>query len=252
MTARYEELEKIVRILREKCPWDREQTNDSIKYNTIEEAYEVLEAIDEKNYDELKIELGDLLLHVIFHSVIAEQDGKFKVEDVVESIIEKLIKRHPHVFGELKVDNSDQVKTNWEKLKIKEGRKSIVDGVPKNLSQLVRAERLQYKAAKVGFDWKKKEDVVKKIEEELNELKEAINLNNYQRIEEEIGDLLFSVVNLSRFVNIIAEEALKKTNEKFIRRFQYVEKRLKENGKSPDDSNLEEMDKYWNESKKKI
>lgn len=250
MSARYEELEKIIRILREKCPWDREQTNESIKYNTIEEAYEVLEAIDNKDYDNLRIELGDLLLHVIFHSVIAEQNGFFSIDDVVESIIDKLIKRHPHVFGDIDAKDSETVKTNWEKLKIKEGRKSIIDGAPKNMPQLVRAERLQYKASKVGFDWKSKEDVIPKIEEEIKELKAAVQSEKLDKIEEEIGDLLFSIVNFTRLANLSAEDSLKKANEKFIKRFKYIEQKFAEEGKSIEKATLEEMDKYWEESKK--
>jgi XTP/dITP diphosphohydrolase len=234
--------------LRKECPWDREQTNDSIKANTIEEAYEVVEAIDNKNYEELKKELGDLLLHVIFHSTIAEEENHFKLDEVIKSIQEKLIRRHPHVFGDARVSGSEQVKQNWESIKMKEGRKSVVDGVPASLPALQKAHRLQEKASKVGFDWKNKEEVWKKVEEELEEIKGAES--NHEELENEFGDLFFSLVNYSRFLDINPENALRRTNEKFIRRFQYVEKRINESGKSLQESNLEEMDTYWSESKK--
>jgi XTP/dITP diphosphohydrolase len=244
----FEEFVGIVKRLRKECPWDREQTNDSIKANTIEEAYEVVEAIDNKNYEELKKELGDLLLHVIFHSTIAEEENHFKLDEVIKSIQEKLIRRHPHVFGDARVSGSEQVKQNWESIKMKEGRKSVVDGVPASLPALQKAHRLQEKASKVGFDWKNKEEVWKKVEEELEEIKGAES--NHEELENEFGDLFFSLVNYSRFLDINPENALRRTNEKFIRRFQYVEKRINESGKSLQESNLEEMDTYWSESKK--
>jgi XTP/dITP diphosphohydrolase len=244
----FEEFVGIVKRLRKECPWDREQTNDSIKANTIEEAYEVVEAIDNKNSEELKKELGDLLLHVIFHSTIAEEENHFKLAEVIKSIQEKLIRRHPHVFGDARVSGSEQVKQNWESIKMKEGRKSVVDGVPASLPALQKAHRLQEKASKVGFDWKNKEEVWKKVEEELEEIKGAES--NHEELENEFGDLFFSLVNYSRFLDINPENALRRTNEKFIRRFQYVEKRINESGKSLQDSNLEEMDTHWNESKK--
>ncbi len=251
----------IVKRLRKECPWDREQTNDSIKSNTIEEAYEVVEAIDNKNYDELKKELGDLLLHVVFHTQIAEEQNYFKIEDVIDSIQSKLIRRHPHVFGETKVSDSNEVKKNWEEIKLSEGRESVLDGVPHNLPALQRANRLQEKAAKVGFDWEKKEDVWKKVIEEIQEMREieriksqsdknanTNDLNN--KLEKEVGDVFFAMVNYARFLGINPEDALRKTNDKFIKRFNYVQKKVKESGKTINESNLEEMDKYWNESKK--
>jgi tetrapyrrole methylase family protein / MazG family protein len=256
----FQEFIEIVKKLRKECPWDREQTNDSIKANTIEEAYEVVEAIDNKNYDEFKKELGDLLLHVVFHSTIAEEENHFKLEEVISSIQEKLIRRHPHVFGNTEVTGSDHVKKNWETIKLKEGRKSVVDGVPVNLPALQRAHRLQEKASKVGFDWEKKEDVWKKVIEEIDELHKVEEVKSQrskvkseenipEEIEKEFGDLLFSLVNYSRFLGINPENALRRTNEKFIKRFQYVENKILESGKTMSDSTLTEMDKHWEESK---
>jgi tetrapyrrole methylase family protein/MazG family protein len=266
----FTEFVDIVKRLRKECPWDREQTNDSIKSATIEEAYEVVEAIDHKNYEELKKELGDLLLHVIFHTVIAEESNHFKLENVIETIQEKLIRRHPHVFGEVKVSGSTEVKKNWEEIKLKEGRKSILDGVPKNLPALQRAHRLQDKASKVGFDWEKKEDVWKKVIEEIEEMHEVekacpelvsgskvkgqkskFKRDNelQQQLESELGDVFFALVNYSRFLGINPEDVLRKTNEKFITRFNYVEKKIVESGRKLTESNLKEMDKFWEESK---
>ncbi|MFZ2864728.1 MAG: nucleoside triphosphate pyrophosphohydrolase [Ignavibacteriaceae bacterium] len=251
----------IVKRLRKECPWDREQTNDSIKSNTIEEAYEVVEAIDNKNYEELKKELGDLLLHVVFHTQIAEEQNYFKIDDVIDSIQSKLIRRHPHVFGETKVADSNEVKKNWEEIKLSEGRESVLDGVPHNLPALQRANRLQEKATKVGFDWEKKEDVWEKVIEEIQEMQEVEKLKTQSdknseinelnsKLENEVGDVLFAMVNYSRFLGINPEDALRKTNEKFIKRFNYVQSKVKESGKTINESNLKEMDKFWNESKK--
>lgn len=259
--TKFSDFVAIVKRLRKECPWDREQTNDSIKANTIEEAYEVVEAIDNKNYDELKKELGDLLLHVVFHSKIAEENNHFNIDDVIDSIQEKLIRRHPHVFGEVKVTNSNEVKKNWEEIKLSEGRESVLDGVPFNLPALQRAHRLQEKAAKVGFDWEKKEDVWKKVIEEIEEMHEIENLKlqsskikNHEELQSElekkVGDVFFALVNYARFLGINPEDALRRTNEKFIKRFNYVQTKVKETGKAINESNLEEMDKYWNESKK--
>jgi XTP/dITP diphosphohydrolase len=244
----FQEFVGIVKRLRKECPWDREQTNDSIKANTIEEAYEVVEAIDNKNYEELKKELGDLLLHVVFHSTIAEEENHFKLDEVITSIQEKLIRRHPHVFGNTEVTDAEHVKKNWEKIKLKEGRKSVVDGVPVSLPALQKAHRLQEKASKVGFDWENKEDVWKKVEEELLEIKDAGD--NLEELEKEFGDLLFSLVNYSRFLGINPENALRKTNEKFVKRFKYVEEEIKKSGRKLSESDLKEMDKFWNQSKK--
>ncbi len=250
LKSKFEDLVDVVRKLRNECPWDREQTNDSIKAATIEEAYEVVDAIDNKDFNELKKELGDLLLHVVFHSVIAEENGSFKIDEVIDSIKEKLINRHPHVFGNVEVKNSDDVKRNWEIIKLEEGRDSVLEGIPVNLPSLQKAHRLQEKAAKVGFDWEKKEDVWKKVEEELAEMHEVEQDNSKEELEKEIGDVFFALINYARFLGVNAENALRKTNKKFIKRFGYIEKSLKEKGRKISDSNLEEMDFYWNESKK--
>lgn len=247
--AKFEELVSIMYKLRKECPWDREQTHDSIKSATLEESYEVVEAIDDKNYDELKNELGDLLLHIVFHSVIAEETGHFKIEEVIQTIKEKLIRRHPHIFNNLKVSGSDEITRNWETIKLEEGRESVLEGVPRNLPELHKAFRLQEKASKVGFDWENKDDVWNKLLEELNELKEEAVKESSQNLEEELGDLLFCIVNYSRFLRINPENALRRTNEKFVKRFQYIESKLKESGKSIVNSNLAEMDKLWDESK---
>lgn len=256
---KFNEFVGIVKRLRKECPWDREQTNDSIKSATIEEAYEVVEAIDNKDYEELKKELGDLLLHVVFHTVIAEEQNHFTIEDVIDSIQEKLIRRHPHVFGTEEVNNSDEVKKNWEKIKLTEGRESILEGVPPYLPALQRAHRLQEKAAKVGFDWENKDDVWKKVIEEIKEMHEIEELIKHsdkeksdqlkKKLEEEVGDVFFAMVNYARFLGINPEEALRVTNNKFIKRFQYVEDKIKASGRSVSDSNLKEMDELWNESK---
>lgn len=243
---------EIVRRLRKECPWDREQTHDSIRDATLEETYEVLEAIDNKDYDELKKELGDLLLHVVFHSVIAEQNNTFKLDEVIDYVQEKLIRRHPHVFGDTEVSGSNEVKKNWETIKLTEGRDSVLEGVPKQLPSLQRAYRLQEKASKVGFDWQNKTDVWKKVIEEIEEMHESEKSGNQEELEKEIGDVFFSLVNYARFLNVNPENALRITNEKFINRFDYVQKRIKESGKNISESNLEEMDKYWEESKKRF
>ncbi len=259
--SKFTEFVSIVKRLRQECPWDREQTNDSIKANTIEEAYEVVEAIDNKDFNELKKELGDLLLHVIFHTQIAEEQGYFNINDVIDSIQEKLIRRHPHVFGEVKVADSNEVKKNWEEIKLSEGRDSVLDGVPNQLPALQKAHRLQEKAAKVGFDWEKKDDVWKKVIEEIKEMHEIEESllqnpignkhNDLQtKLEKEVGDVFFAMVNYARFLGINPEDALRLTNTKFIKRFNYVQQKVKESGKAINESNLEEMDKYWNESKK--
>ncbi len=248
----HQEFTKFVEItkrLRKECPWDREQTHASIRHSLIEEAYEVVEAIDNNNLEELKKELGDLLLHVAFHANIAEEQNEFTLKEVIETNTQKLIYRHPHIFGDTKVDSAHEVKQNWEKLKMKEGRKSVMDGVPKELPALLRAHRLQDKASKVGFDWEKKEDAWKKVDEEMGELHHAIESGKENDIEAEFGDVLFALVNYSRFINVNPENALRRTVEKFITRFHYIEKKMKEAGKDIHSSSLEEMDKFWNEAK---
>lgn len=203
--TKFKELYGIVKRLRVECPWDREQTNDSIRAATIEEAYEVVEAIDDKNYDELKKELGDLLLHIIFHSVIASEGNHFGLEEVIDSISEKLIRRHPHVFGNVEVNGAEEVKKNWENIKLEEGRDSVLEGVPKMLPALQRAHRLQEKAAKVGFDWEKKEDVWKKVIEEIEEMHLSEKQESREELESEIGDVFFALVNYARFLGIHPE-----------------------------------------------
>lgn len=247
---KFDEFVEIVKRLRKECPWDREQTNDSIKAATIEEAYEVVEAIEKKNSEDLKNELGDLLLHVVFHTIIASETQGFVIDDVIDSIQSKLIRRHPHVFGEVKVSGSEEVKKNWEEIKLSEGRESLLDGVPEMLPALQRAHRLQEKAAQVGFDWEKKEDVWKKVIEEVEEMHQSEGEGDYEKLEDEVGDVFFAMVNYARFLSVNPENALRRTNSKFIRRFGYVETKIKEIGKKLTDSNLQEMDKYWEESKK--
>jgi len=245
----YKELEEVVRLLRKECPWDRIQTNDSIKEATLEEAYEVVEAIDQKDYDELKKELGDLLLHVIFHSVIAEEMKKFTLAEVINLEKEKLIRRHPHVFGNVEVQDHHEVKQNWEKIKLTEGRNSVLDGLPNELPALQKAQRIQEKVAKIGFEWTTKEQAFKKIEEEIYELKEAIQKNQIEEIEDELGDLLFSLVNFARLHNINAETALRKANKKFIKRFQYIEEKLKTEEKDIKNLSVDELLSLWKQTK---
>lgn len=247
---KFEELMEIMRKLRIECPWDREQDHHSIKDATIEEAYEVVDAIDNDDLPELRKELGDLLLHIVFHSVIAEGNKEFNIEDVIDGIKEKLIRRHPHVFGNTEVNGSKEIESNWEKIKMQEGRKSVLEGIPKNLPALIKAQRMQQKASKVGFDWDNENDVFDKIHEEIKELNDIKDTGSNEEVEGEIGDLLFSIVNFCRFRKISAEDALKKSTKKFQTRFEYIEKRLEENGKSVLNTNLQEMDEYWNESKK--
>jgi MazG family protein len=249
MTA-FENLVDIVRKLRVECPWDKEQTHESLRYALIEEAYEVVESIDEKNLEELRKELGDLLLHVVYHSTIAEDNREFTLPSVIQNATDKLIRRHPHVFGNAKVSGPEEVKENWEKIKLSEGRESIVDGVPRELPALLRAFRVQDKASKVGFDWEKKEDVWKKVEEESRELHAEAQKGDSTKTEEEFGDLLFAIVNYARFLRINPEYALRRTVDKFIERFQYIEAKLKEQGKDITKTSLEEMDKLWEEAKK--
>jgi MazG family protein len=245
----FSELVAIVRRLRKDCPWDRQQTHESIRHHLIEETYEIIESIDKTDWKALCEELGDILLHVVLHSVIAEERKEFNLEDVIEGINTKLIRRHPHVFGEINVSGTEEVKKNWEKIKMSEGRESHLDGVPKELPALLRAYRLQERAAKVGFDWEHRDDVWNKVEEEEKEFQSALTADDHQRAEEEFGDLLFSLVNYARFVNINPELSLRKTTEKFIKRFHYIEKRLKEQGKDIHAVSLAEMDALWNEAK---
>ncbi|MCC5913819.1 MAG: nucleoside triphosphate pyrophosphohydrolase [Balneolaceae bacterium] len=246
---KFEDLVSLISVLRKECPWDRKQTHHSIKDNLIEEAYEAVEAIDENDFDELKKELGDLLLHVIFQSKMASETGKFTIDDVVESISEKLIRRHPHVFENADAEDDVKVAANWEAIKLKEGKKSILDGVPKHLPGLIRAQRMQEKAANVGFDWAKWELAWEKLNEEIDEWREAVSSQNVTEQKDEFGDLLFSLVNVGRLLGLHAEESIRMANKKFESRFRYIEESLEENGKAITESNLEEMDELWNRAK---
>lgn len=245
----FERLLKIMDELREQCPWDKKQTMQSLRHLTIEETYELADAVLENNLDEIKRELGDLLVHIAFYSRIASEQKAFDIKDVIDSVCEKLIARHPHIYGDIKVKDDEEVKQNWEQLKLKEGKKSILEGVPNSLPSLVKAMRIQEKVKQVGFEWKEKEEVWKKIQEELSEFKEAIKINDKSKIENEFGDLLFSLVNYARFIDVNAETALEITNKKFISRFKKLEEKSKVRGKNLKEMSLEEMDSLWNEIK---
>jgi XTP/dITP diphosphohydrolase len=247
--AAFDRLLTIMDELREQCPWDKKQTMQSLRHLTIEETYELGDAILDNNLQEIKGELGDLLLHIVFYSKIGSETNDFDIADVTHQICEKLISRHPHIYGDVKVSNEEEVKQNWENLKLKEGKKSVLSGVPKSLPALVKASRIQDKVAGVGFDWEKPEQVFEKLEEELSELQEEITNNDPDKIEAEFGDVFFSMVNYARFLQVNPEDALERTNKKFIKRFQYLEKKSKEIGKSLKEMTLAEMDVYWNEAK---
>lgn len=242
---------KLVTILRADCPWDREQSHESISHLLIEEAYETLEAIQAGDDGELRKELGDILLHVVMHSVMAEQRGAFTLRDVVEGEFSKLVNRHPHIFGDERTDDPTQVLENWEKLKMKEGRTSVLDGVPKALPAALRAQRVQEKAANVGFDWDNPNDVWAKVHEELGELRHELDNGNADRARDELGDVLFSIVNAARHHGIVAEDALHATINKFMTRFQYVEAQALASGRNLSDMTLAEMDQLWDEAKRR-
>jgi MazG family protein len=246
----FEQFIEVVRQLRKECPWDHEQTHQSIRHSLIEETYEVIEAIDNNDLKELKNELGDLLLHIVLHAVMAEEEQAFTLNDVVESVSEKMIRRHPHVFGKTIVKDAHEVKKNWEHIKMTEGRVSVIDGVPKEMPALLRAYRVQEKASKVGFDWKKKRDVWKKVDEEIKELAGAERSKKQARIEEEFGDILFSLVNYSRFIGVNPEFALKKSVDKFSKRFRHIEEELHHQGKRIGTVSMKEMDEIWDAKKK--
>ena len=249
---------KIMNELREQCPWDKKQTMETLRHLTIEETYELADSIIEKDLDKIKKELGDLLLHIVFYARIASETKSFDITDVMNSLCEKLIHRHPHIYGDVKVKDEQEVKQNWEKLKLKEGNKSVLGGVPAGLPALIKAMRIQEKAKATGFDWENKEQVWEKVQEELNEFKQEqlavdnkqLTKNKKSKIENEFGDLLFSLVNYARFIDINPEEALERTNKKFIKRFQYLEEKAKDSGKALHDMTLAEMDVFWNEAKK--
>lgn len=236
--------------LREKCPWDRKQTIHTLRSMTIEETYELGDAITEENWQHIKEELGDLLLHILFYSRIGKEQDQFTLQEVIEGISNKLIVRHPHIYGDVKVESDEDVKRNWEQIKMKEGKESVLSGVPSSLPSVVKATRIQEKAKQVGFEWENKADVWKKVEEEMQELIEAEQIS-VERTEEEFGDLLFSLVNYARFLQIDAETALEKTNKKFIRRFRQMEQMAREQGKSLNEMGLAEMDEIWNQIKSK-
>ncbi|HVX51217.1 MAG TPA: nucleoside triphosphate pyrophosphohydrolase [Chitinophagaceae bacterium] len=243
-------LVQIMDDLREKCPWDRKQTIDTLRPMTIEETYELADAITNKDWQNLKEELGDLMLHIIFYARIGTEQGKFTLNDVLDTICNKLIIRHPHIYGDVKVENEDDVKKNWEKIKMKEGKKSVLSGVPSALPAMVKAARIQEKAKQAGFEWENKEDVWKKVEEEIQELQEAIEEGSQDNIEAEFGDILFSLVNYARFLRIDAEGVLELTNKKFIYRFTRMEEEAKKQGRELNDMTLAEMDAIWNRVKK--
>jgi XTP/dITP diphosphohydrolase len=235
--------------LREKCPWDKKQTLQSLRHLSIEEMYELSDALIEEDLPEIKKELGDLFLHLVFYSKIGEEKKAFNVADVLNGVCEKLISRHPHIYGDVKVSGEEEVKANWEKLKLKEGNKSVLSGVPKSLPSLVKASRIQDKARGIGFDWDNKEQVWEKLQEELNELQTEVIANDKEKIENELGDVLFSVINYARFLGINPDDALEKTNKKFIKRFQYLETESKKDGKNISEMSLAEMDVYWEKAK---
>lgn len=251
----FQELLKIMEALRSEkgCPWDKEQTRESLKPFIVEEAYELIEAIDESDPEKIKEELGDLLFQIVFQCQVAKENNEFKVSDVIEKISKKMIARHPHVFGKADYKTADEVLLHWEEQKKLEGkmRESILEGIPKTLPSLLRAHRLQKRAAGVGFDWEKVEDVLKKLDEELKEFKEALKTKRQDEIEDELGDIFFMLVNISRFIGVNPEDALRKTISKFIHRFRYIEMNAAEQGKKLSDMTLNEMDSLWNESKGK-
>lgn len=237
--------------LREKCPWDKKQTIETLRPLTIEETYELTDAITNHDWQGIKEELGDILLHIIFYAKIGTEQQKFTLEEVLKGISEKLIRRHPHIYGDVTVDNDEDVKKNWEQIKMQEGKKSVLSGVPKFLPAMVKATRIQDKAKQVGFEWENKEDVWKKVEEEISELQEAVLENDEAHIEEEFGDVLFSMINYARFLKIDAEGVLEKANKKFISRFMAMEEEASGQGRSLSTMSLEEMDGLWNEIKRK-
>ncbi|MFY7825513.1 MAG: nucleoside triphosphate pyrophosphohydrolase [Flectobacillus sp.] len=251
----FDRLLTIMDELREQCPWDKKQTIDSLRHLTIEETYELSDAIVEGDMPEIKKEIGDIMLHMVFYSKIASETNTFDIADVLNGLCEKLIFRHPHIYGDVKAETEEQVKQNWEALKMKEGNKSVLAGVPKSLPALVKAMRIQEKARGAGFDWEEKEQVWEKVEEEMQEFKAEFNVVekstiDSEKAEAEFGDLLFSLVNYARFININVESALERTNKKFIKRFQHIESRAKEQGKTLQDMTLAEMDVYWEEAKR--
>ncbi|GFD92917.1 nucleoside triphosphate pyrophosphohydrolase [Tenacibaculum sp. SSH1-16] len=247
--AAFNRLLDIMDDLREKCPWDKKQTLQSLRHLTIEETYELADAILDNDLQEIKKELGDVLLHIVFYAKIGSEKQAFDIADVANAISDKLIDRHPHIYGDVVVENEEDVKKNWEKLKLKEGNKSVLEGVPKSLPAVVKANRIQDKVAGVGFDWEEPHQVWEKVQEELSELNDEIKNNNQEKIEKEFGDVLFSMINYARFIGVNPENALEKTNKKFINRFQFLEEAAKKEGKQLSDMTLAEMDVHWENSK---
>ncbi len=256
MNSRPQKLDAFGRLLdimddlREKCPWDKKQTLQTLRHLTIEETYELGDAILDNDLQEIKKELGDVLLHIVFYAKIGSETNDFDIADVCNEICEKLIHRHPHIYGDVVVENEEEVKQNWEKLKLKEGKKSVLEGVPKSLPALVKASRIQDKVKGVGFDWEEPHQVWDKVEEEIQEFQEEIKNGDQDKIEAEFGDVLFSMINYARFLKVNPEDALERTNKKFIKRFQYLESKAGELGKQLSDMTLAEMDVFWNEAKK--
>lgn len=259
MSTRQEQMEAFGRLLdvmdelREKCPWDKKQTNESLRSNTIEETYELCDALIRNDDENIRKELGDLLLHIVFYAKIGQEKGAFDIKDVCQSLCDKLIYRHPHVFGDDPADTSQQVEQSWEQLKLKEkgGNKTVLEGIPSSLPSIVKAQRIQDKARNVGFDWEDRDQVWDKVHEELNELKDEINVMNPVSMENEFGDLLFSIINAARLYKVDPDHALEKTNQKFIRRFNYLEQHTIQQGRSLQEMTLEEMDEIWDEAKRK-
>ena len=252
--VQFERLLNIMDVLRAECPWDKKQTIESLRHLTIEETYELCDAIIKNDLEELKGEIGDLILHMVFYSKIASEKKAFDIGDVLKNICEKLIHRHPHIYGDFKVETEEEVKTNWEKLKLEEGdqsgnKKSVLQGVPKSMPSLVKAVRIQDKVKGVGFDWDNKDQVWEKVQEELNEFKDELDAQDHEKMEEEFGDLMFSMVNYARFIGINPEDALEKTNKKFVDRFKKMELVINAEGKDLKEMNLDEMNKYWESAK---
>jgi XTP/dITP diphosphohydrolase len=245
----FDRLLNIMDDLRAHCPWDQKQTFESLRHLTIEETYELGDAILDRNLSEIQKELGDLLLHIVFYAKLGSEEKAFDIADVANDICEKLIHRHPHIYGSVSVEDADQVKRNWETLKLKEGKKSVLEGVPNGLPALIKAQRMQEKAAGVGFDWNDKKQVWGKFNEELNELNQALNSNEKDAIEDEFGDVLFSLINYARFIKVNPESALERTNKKFLQRFQFIEVQAKKQDRSIEDLTLSEMESFWQEAK---
>jgi len=247
--AAFNRLLDIMDELREKCPWDKKQTLESLRHLTIEETYELADAILDDDLQEIKNELGDVLLHIVFYSKIGSEKQAFDIGDVANAISDKLIHRHPHIYGDVIIEDEEDVKRNWEQLKLKEGKNSVLEGVPKSLPAVVKASRIQEKVAGIGFDWENPAQVWEKVQEELSELNEEVKAGNLENTEKEFGDVLFSMINYARFIGVNPENALEKTNKKFINRFQYLEKETKKEGKELSNMTLDEMDVYWEKSK---